>query len=294
MKEKKKVIVGNLLPDNFLEWEKSTKDSIDVKRIYIDIAGDLVSGLILSQMVYFYLPDKTGKGSKIRIHKRNNYWIAKSREDWYEEIRITPTQVDRALKNLVKLGLIEKRVMKFDGMPTIHVRLDIPIFLGALWAKLEHSDTSQLKRGDKVFLRVNDFVKQLVIGCVEEVYSDGSIEFLGDDGFRASIGPSNDEDWCELLPYTENNLVQYHEQDIIEKLHYGYDHDAYLAYLQTSIWKEKKELVHKRDGYACVDCGNTKHLDCHHLTYENLGDESLDELVTLCRSCHKLKHPDKD
>ena len=34
--------------EHFLEWEQSTHDTIDVKRIYLKIAGDITTGILCS------------------------------------------------------------------------------------------------------------------------------------------------------------------------------------------------------------------------------------------------------
>lgn len=91
---------------------------------YIDIAGDLVAGTLLSQIMYWFSLDKNKK-SKIRIFKDGNYWLAKGREDWYEEIRISPKQYDTAVKKLKEKGLVETKLYKFNAVPTTHVR---PVF----------------------------------------------------------------------------------------------------------------------------------------------------------------------
>ena len=91
---------------------------------YIDIAGDLVAGTLLSQIMYWFSLDKNKK-SKIRIFKDGNYWLAKGREDWYEEIRISPKQYDTAVKKLKEKGLVETKLYKFNSVPTTHIR---PIF----------------------------------------------------------------------------------------------------------------------------------------------------------------------
>src|SRR5690242_11483311 len=83
----------------FLLWEQSSRDTIDFKKAYVDMAGDLVAGLVLSQIVYWHLPGRNGV-TRLRISKDGEQWIAKKREDWYEEIRVTAKQLDRALKIL--------------------------------------------------------------------------------------------------------------------------------------------------------------------------------------------------
>ena len=114
----------NILPkEQFIAWELASHDAIDVKRCYVDIAGDLVSGILLSQIIYWHLPNKKGK-SKLRVQHKGNSWIAKKREAWWDECRITAKQFDRASAILKNKGLIEMQVFKFNGAPMKHIRLN--------------------------------------------------------------------------------------------------------------------------------------------------------------------------
>jgi DnaD/phage-associated family protein len=122
--------------DEFLLWERTTRDTIDFKKIYVDIAGDLVAGLVLSQIIFWYLPDKNGN-SKMRVKKDGYDWIAKTSAQWYDEIRITEWQAPRALNILEEKGIIEKRRYRFNGSPTIHIRLIQENFM-ALWEEQVH------------------------------------------------------------------------------------------------------------------------------------------------------------
>jgi len=118
--------------DKFFLWERASRDTIDFKKIYVDMTGgDVLAGLVLSEIVYWYLPSKDG-GSKLRVEHEGKFWIAARRYEWYERVRITPDQSDRVLAILVKSGLIEKRVFQFNRDPTLHVRLVEERFLG-LW-----------------------------------------------------------------------------------------------------------------------------------------------------------------
>ncbi len=63
----------------------------------------------------------------------------------------------------------------------------------------------------------------------------------------------------------------------------------YRKYLQSPEWKARKEPVLERDNYACTVCGSNLNLHVHHLHYDNIGEESLSDLATLCKSCH-FKH----
>lgn len=116
-------------PNSFLAWEAFCRDSIDVKRAYIDAAGDLVAGILLSQIIYWHLPNKDTGAPKLRVYHNGHLWLAKGRDDWWEEIRITPRQFDRASQILVDRGIIKKQIFKFNGSPTVHIRLCWPRFL---------------------------------------------------------------------------------------------------------------------------------------------------------------------
>lgn len=56
-------------------------------------------------------------------------------------------------------------------------------------------------------------------------------------------------------------------------------------------WREIRRKVLERDGYQCQTCSATERLHVHHLTYAHEGRERMEELITLCASCHgKAKH----
>jgi len=47
----------------------------------------------------------------------------------------------------------------------------------------------------------------------------------------------------------------------------------------------------QRDAWRCQICGSPKDLQVHHLTKRSrLGDDVLDNLITLCAPCHDLQH----
>jgi hypothetical protein len=113
----------------FLAWSHSSHKKVAFELAYVDAAGgDLIAGLLLSEIVYWHLPSAEGK-TKLRVKHEGHLWIAARREDWYERCRISPRQFDRAAATLVTEGLIVKDVFKFNGDPTIHVRLNWSGFL---------------------------------------------------------------------------------------------------------------------------------------------------------------------
>jgi hypothetical protein len=117
--------------DEFLFWEDKSRDTIDIKCIYIDIAGDIVTGLLLSQIIYWNLPSKEGK-SKLRVRIDGELYLAKKRTDWYDECRITAKQYDRSIKVLEEKGLVTLVLKKFDGSPTTHIKLNFDVLIQAV------------------------------------------------------------------------------------------------------------------------------------------------------------------
>ncbi len=69
--------------------------------------------------------------------------------------------------------------------------------------------------------------------------------------------------------------------------------ETYQEYLKTNHWKATKVKVFKKYKYHCAKCKTNKNIDLHHKTYKNVGNESMSDLVYLCRTCHKLVHDNK-
>lgn len=64
----------------------------------------------------------------------------------------------------------------------------------------------------------------------------------------------------------------------------------YNLYLESDVWKQKRNAVLKRAHNTCERCGNARATVIHHLTYISVGREPLWALVALCDSCHKELH----
>ncbi len=122
----------NMEFDTFLLWERSSLDTVDFKKIYVLLTGDLIAGLLLSQIVYYYLPSKDGHSDKLQVRKDGHYWIAKQRDEWWDEVRITAKQADRGLRILEEKGLIVRKYWMLNARRTTHIHLIQDRFL-ELW-----------------------------------------------------------------------------------------------------------------------------------------------------------------
>lgn len=63
-----------------------------------------------------------------------------------------------------------------------------------------------------------------------------------------------------------------------------------LAYMQTEQWKQLKQTRLMIAQYKCECCGSANRLHLHHVTYERLTQELIEDVVILCEECHSKLH----
>lgn len=64
----------------------------------------------------------------------------------------------------------------------------------------------------------------------------------------------------------------------------------YICYLASDKWKEIREKVFSRDNNICQFCKVSPADQVHHTTYERLGNERLEDLLSICIPCHEDFH----
>ena len=67
---------------------------------------------------------------------------------------------------------------------------------------------------------------------------------------------------------------------------------TYNGYLHSLHWLEfKRRAIRERGKNGCeLCCKKDCPLEVHHLTYDTLGKETLNDVRVLCRSCHHRNH----
>jgi 5-methylcytosine-specific restriction endonuclease McrA len=76
-------------------------------------------------------------------------------------------------------------------------------------------------------------------------------------------------------------------RNILDKIKNQEAWDEYNQYLNSDKWKLKRRKVLERDNYLCQACLTNEAQEVHHLTYENIYDEPLFELISVCKRCHE-------
>lgn len=64
----------------------------------------------------------------------------------------------------------------------------------------------------------------------------------------------------------------------------------YFEWMKSPAWRRIRNRKMKESGYKCELCGSAKNLHVHHITYENIGHEPMDDLLVVCNKCHKKLH----
>jgi len=66
--------------------------------------------------------------------------------------------------------------------------------------------------------------------------------------------------------------------------------NRYNEYLLSEEWKHKRNLIFNEDQHKCCICGTEYDLQAHHIHYNNVGNEELDDCITLCKDHHDSIH----
>lgn len=71
----------------------------------------------------------------------------------------------------------------------------------------------------------------------------------------------------------------------------------YKIYIKSEPWKVIREMCLIRSGFMCEKCGKMgkqvggdASLHVHHRHYLNFGCEDMEDLMVLCKQCHKMEH----
>ena len=72
--------------------------------------------------------------------------------------------------------------------------------------------------------------------------------------------------------------------------YYEIDRTKYYDYLESERWRDKRKYKLREVDYQCERCGSAKNLEVHHVNYEHAGEEPMEDLVVLCRDCHREIH----
>lgn len=105
-------------------------------------------------------------------------------------------------------------------------------------------------------------------------------------------------DYCEKKFYRSRSYRGGERQFCSRKCFHDFARINWIKALPRGYgksWASARKYTLERDGHRCQDCGIDRPLVVHHrqpyLTYaSSLDAHALDNLVTLCRGCHLVRH----
>jgi hypothetical protein len=123
--------VSGLSFENYLRVEATGQRTVALKLVHVDMAGDLLAGVLLSQLVYWHSPNRETGEPRLTFEREGHRWVRKAYDEWHEECRLTAGQARGAVDRLRDRGLVESRVWKHRGTPTLHLRIVPEAFMAA-------------------------------------------------------------------------------------------------------------------------------------------------------------------
>ncbi len=98
----------------------------------------------------------------------------------------------------------------------------------------------------------------------------------------------------ESLAENRNLEIESLRQDYLKKKEFNstlrYE-KRYLDYIKSDKWKALRLTILERDSFICQRCKKQNACHVHHLTYDRLGCELPEDLISICLNCHIKEHP---
>lgn len=114
--------IGSLLTSLVHRLERD--DIATVEALLTDVVGNRVAAQMLRQLMRWWSKSTNPDG-----------WVYKSHVDWWAELRIKQNELPAANGALERVG-VEIKLMKAEGAPTKHYRLDVKRFLAVVASTL--------------------------------------------------------------------------------------------------------------------------------------------------------------
>lgn len=101
---------------------------LTIPRFYLSLLdGDINAALLLNQIVYW--SDRSN---------RTDGFFYKTYDEWERETSLTQYQVARAVKKLKKIGILETKIKRANGAPTVHYKLNFELLTNSIIKKLDN------------------------------------------------------------------------------------------------------------------------------------------------------------
>jgi hypothetical protein len=128
---------------------------------------------------------------------------------------------------------------------------------------------------------------RLFYQCSHCGYADRSKQLANDTHSLKIRGEFNNQLYEERAVIISDEQKEISDRFIIFKNSKYYE---YHAYLLSDRWKELRQQVFARDNGICLYCKTSPAEQVHHKHYLTLYKETLNDLESVCASCHHDIH----
>jgi hypothetical protein len=164
-------------------------------RLFVEITGDLCLAAMLSQLIYW--SDRA---------TRKDGFVYKSSKDWAEELGVT----DYTVRQFKKLPYIETKIIKANGTPTTHYRVQMEALIDVVLLHLhindrdisnENGDDPAFNCGDQPAIPVDPTFHPVdSTASLTETTTEINPEITTERGEKQKISPPD--------PFTSETLIQ--------------------------------------------------------------------------------------
>lgn len=111
------------------------------------------------------------------------------------------------------------------------------------------------------------------------------------DRLRTELGIEFEIVWETPTPGIEDELGSHREEAAYAARQTFLREMPYQEYLRTDEWNAKRAHALISSGFRCQVCNASGvELNAHHRTHERRGHEKPEDLIVLCKGCHKVFH----
>lgn len=112
----------NLLKFVWKYFASHDEDTIIIRKSLIDLCqGSHTTALLISQLLYWH-----------NKYKDMDRWMKITYEEWHEQVRLTERKLKTSLKQARTLNFIETKIKRFNGLSSLHLRVNFECLTAAL------------------------------------------------------------------------------------------------------------------------------------------------------------------
>lgn len=173
---------------------------LTIPRLFVELLnGDHGQALFLSQLIYW-----SDKGSN------PNGWFYKTYSEWYQETLLSEYKIRKAIKLLEAEGIIETKIKKANGNPTLHYKIHPNALHNWLLKKLHNRNQSNLSIEP---LKTTETITKTTTKITPKTTLKGNLKNSANKGISK-------ENSMQFLDFTEKNPESIFLEDIIPAVEY--------------------------------------------------------------------------